>query len=484
MQYRCFYRLLGSGLGVVVSFAAAQRPPNTPAKVPVHLQVDAGRPLRLYITKRLRYRAGEPVEAKLAEPVWAFDRIVIPTGTSFEGEVSELDPVPKMVRAMAMVRGDFTPLKEAKVTFTKMLLPDGRTMEIDSVPSFGLQSIYVPAGVKKHTKQHKHATKPRDPNSRTAKMLRFARQQAEAQANARSRGLFGFVRGPNRREWLESFLWSKVPYHPQWYHSGTRFDAVLERPIDFGEGSVATAELKKVGTDPPPDSVAQVRFLSTISSVDGKRGDPISGELSQPLFAADHELILPQGTRLVGKLTLVRHARMFHRGGQLRFTFDSVELPKIAGVDPPATEATYAQLTAAEETHGPVKVDSEGTAKATESKTRFLRPVIAGLVAAKSMDNDTGRQTASGGANANPVGTSLGGFSGFGLLGTAASRAPAPIGTVLGFYGLGWSVYSTVVSRGREVAFQKNAATEIRFGAREHRQGTRQLSKDLKEGHR
>jgi hypothetical protein len=44
-----------------------------------------------------------------------------------------------------------------------------------------------------------------------------------------------------------------------------------------------------------------------------------------------------------------------------------------------------------------VKVDSEGTATATESKTRLLRPVIAALVAAKSLDNDAGKQTAAGG---------------------------------------------------------------------------------------
>ena len=33
----------------------------------------------------------------------------------------------------------------------------------------------------------------------------------------------------------------------------------------------------------------------------------------------------------------------------------------------------------------------QGTAKATESKSRFLRPLVAGLIAAKSMDNDTGK---------------------------------------------------------------------------------------------
>src|SRR5437588_12939703 len=86
-------------------------------------------------------------------------------------------------------------------------------------------------------------------------------------------------------------------------------------------------------------------------------------------------------------------------------------------------QPAQAQLTEVEADRGAVKVDREGTAKATESKTRLLRPVIAGLVAAKSLDNDAGKQTASGtvgAAGANPSGRALGGFPGLGLLGFAA----------------------------------------------------------------
>jgi hypothetical protein len=367
-----------------------------------------------------------------------------------------------MIRAMAMIRGDFTPLKTARVSFTKMTLPNGKSVDIDTEPSLGLSSIYDPRQAS--TSKKKKSSK--NPNSRSAELLRFAKQQAQAQANARTRGLIDLVRTPNKREWLEDFLWSKLPYHPQSYRSGTRFDAVLEKPIDFGEVSVASAELRDVGSQPPSDSTALVRFLSTVDSADGHAGDAVSGELSQPLFSAGHQLILPEGTRLTGKLTLVRHARMFHRGGQLRFAFDDVEVPKVAGLDSPGIEPALAQLTAAEQLHGSVKVDSEGTAKSTESKTRFLRPVVAGLIAAKSMDNDTGKQTASPTSNANPLGSSLGGFSGFGLFGTLISRfSPSPVGAAFGFYGLGWSVYSTVVSRGRDVTFSKNTAIAIRFGA-------------------
>jgi hypothetical protein len=206
-----------------------------------------------------------------------------------------------------------------------------------------------------------------------------------------------------------------------------------------------------------------MRLLTTVSSADAHVGDPLTGVLSQPLYSRDHQLALPEGTQLTGKITLAHSARMFHRGGQLRFSFDNVKVPTIASVEPPRRERTQTQLTAAEPTSGPLKVDPEGTAKATEPKTRFLRPVLAGLVAAKSMDNDAGK-TSSGGANANYSGRGLGGFSGFGLLGTVAAYGPKPLGTALGFYGLAWSVYSTVISKGREVTFEKNSAMAIRFG--------------------
>jgi len=40
-----------------------------------------GAPLRLYLTRKIPRRLGAPVEAKVLEPVFAFDREVIPAGT-------------------------------------------------------------------------------------------------------------------------------------------------------------------------------------------------------------------------------------------------------------------------------------------------------------------------------------------------------------------------------------------------------------------
>lgn len=431
---------------------------------PVHLRVEAGTPLRLYITHRVWYRRNEPVEARFAEPIWAFDRIVIPAGAVVHGQVTRLDPVPGIDRARAIVGGDFTPLKRAELSFSSLSLADGRTLRLDTQSSQGLSTIYAPPSAKKSKK--KQNTNPGNPN----RVREFLKQQTQSQLSSRSRGFFDLIRGPNKREWVENFFLEKLPYHPQWYRSGTRFDAVLTQPLDFGDVAIRSEDLKSLGTYPPPDSVVQMRMLSNLSSSDARVGESINGVLSEPLFSAGHKLVLPQGTRLDGKVTLARPARTFHRGGQLRFAIENFELPfeqsaQAAVVSTGRPEPAQAQLAAVEADPGAVKVDREGTAKATESKTRLLRPVIAALVAAHSMDNDIGQQKVSGTGTANPSGRALGGFSGFGLLGIAAAQGPHQIAIGISFYGLGWSVYSNLIARGREVTFEKNTAMAIRFGA-------------------
>ncbi len=428
--------------------------------VNVPLEVPAGTPLRVYLTRRAWYHRGQEVQAKTAEPVWAFDRVVIPAGAVLDGSIVELKPVAKNVRAMSIIRGDFTPLKKAQVAFTSIHLAADNPRPLETVPSLGLASIYVPPRPSKSGKTQPAA---KSSNGKSSQIRRFLKQQAQAQANSRSRGFLDFVRGPNKREWLENYLWSRLPYHPEWYRSGTRFDAVLANSLNFGQAEIPANTVEDIGSATFPDKPVMVRFLSDVGSMDAKVGDPIQGVLSEPLASADHKLALPEGTRLMGKVTLARPAKMFHRGGQLRFMFNKIELPESVAASVPRVETTQAQVTAAESHMGSVTVDAEGTVKSTESKTRFIRPIIAGLVAAKSMDNDADKQGASGGANANYSGRSLGGFSGFGLLGTATSLGPRSLGSAFGFYGLAWSVYSTVISRGREVTFQKNDAVSIRF---------------------
>jgi hypothetical protein len=94
----------------------------------------------------------------------------------------------------------------------------------------------------------------------------------------------------------------------------------------------------------------------------------------------------------------------------------------------------------------------------------LLGPAVALIVASRAADNDVGRHgTAT--STGNYGGRSLGGFSGFGYIGTAAAQSSKTVGAALGYYGLGMSVFSAIISRGSDVQFPRNAAIEVRFGS-------------------
>ena len=445
--------------------AATTGPTPAPS---ISLEVTAGTPLRLYLTKRVWFHQGAALTARVIDPIWAFDRVVIPAGTMVEGNIASLEKVSWVTRARAMLGGDFTPLKRAKLSFRNLDFEDGRHMPVTVVPALGLDTIYIPRQARA-----KSSTRPNRSTLR-GKLGQQVRQQYEAKRDS----AIYFVRGQNKKEWIEEWLLGKLPYHPQLYKTRTRVDVVLSQPLKFGEATVQADQSKGFGQLPPGQQLADIRMLTMVTSADARNGEPVSGELTKPVFASDHTLVLPVGTTFTGKVTLAERARWFHRGGKLRFAFDRLDLPVIAGLaqqlNKPTVQAIQAQVAGIEANPSVVHVDSEGTAKATESKTRFIRPIIAGFVAARSADNDRDRSPSVGGtsnSNGSPnlSGRVLGGLSGFGLLGTAASLGPRAIGMSLGYYGLAWSIYSNVIARGKELVFEKNTAMAIRFGPDERR---------------
>jgi hypothetical protein len=459
---------LGLAGFVVTAFGAETGKGTVPqSQQRIPLIVSTGVPLRVYLTRRLTKRMDEPVQARTVEPVFAFDREVIPAGTEVMGKVSRLDRMSKMTRFTAILGGDFTPLHQAQVEFTTLVFPDGRQIALKTLETPGLDIVYQPP----------KKTKPKKNGSTNGGVLGTGKQEVQKRINAgisgRSNGIAGVLKGPDRKERLETLLAMKLPYHPQWVAKGTRFDAVLGEPVTFGTAVVETNTLELLGTQTPLDSAVHARLTTPLSSETAKKGQNVEAILAQPVFSTDHRLILPEGTRLSGAVTFARRARWFHRGGQLRFNFRKTELPPgiarpVLQPQPTATK-TLATLDSAEPGgRSAIKVDDEGGVKATEPKTRFLSPVVAALIASRAADDDAERHhgTGAGTGNANVGGRTLGGISGFGLAGAAAAQASRAVGSALGFYGMGWSVYRAVIARGGEVEFKKNADMDIRFGSR------------------
>jgi hypothetical protein len=118
----------------------------------IPLSVATGAPLRLYLTKRVPKRLGAPVEGKVIESVFEFDREVVPVGSSVTGKVSQVEPVTKWRRFGAILNGDFTPLRNAQVEFSNLTLPDGRMVPLHTLDTLGLNSIYVEPSTKRNRK--------------------------------------------------------------------------------------------------------------------------------------------------------------------------------------------------------------------------------------------------------------------------------------------------------------------------------------------
>jgi len=468
----------GLGTLAVVLFSHSAASAASAADDPnpnIALTVPSGAPVRVYLTKRISKRAGAPVEAKLVEPLYAFDRVVVGAGAAVVGRVSRVQPVSKWRRASAIMNGDFTPLRTAEVEFIALTLPDGRQLAMHTVGSMGLNSVVnLNPPKKKKQKAQTQAGSGGGPGGVTSGVLGTARQTAidkiNGQINARTRGVADIVRAPNKKEKLEEFLLAKLPYHPQWVRRGTRFDAELREPLEFGSAAVPKDALALVGSQPAADAVVHARLLTPLDSSSSKLGEGVEAVVVEPLFSPDHKLLLPAGTRLNGAVVVAKRARYFHRGGQLRFNFQRVVLPEDVAhlretpAAPPPLQ-TVATLQAAESGgKTQIKVDEEGGVKATESKTRLIAPLISLMIANKALDNDAGR--AHGGGEANVGGRTAGGGSGFGMLGALAAQSSKYVGSVFGVYGMAWSVYSNVIARGGEVQFEKNAVVDIKFGAR------------------
>jgi hypothetical protein len=452
----------------------------------VPLTVPSGAPLRLYLTGRVSKKAGKPAQAKILDPVYAFDREVIPAGSLVTGTVSRVQPVTKGQRLRAILNGDFTPLRTAFLSFNTLTLPDGKSRPLTTVETLSLNSIYVEPSKKKKAKGQAQTGPQTQNNGILGTAKTAARDKLKTAIAGRTRGFSDVVRGPNKKEKLVDLLWSKLPYHPQYLRRGTRIDAPLREDLAFGTESLKAAELSELGSQPAPDAVAHVRLLTALDSHSAAQGNRVEAVVTAPLFSAQHKLVLPEGSRILGAIVLAKKARSFHRSGQLRFNFQTLELPPaitawqretVPASQPAAQPAasakaltlrTQAVLDQAEGS-GPasLKVDSEGGVRAQESKTRFLAPAISLMLASRAADNDAGRHHDTGAAGTGNVdGRTAGGGLGFGMLGAAISQTSPYVGMAFGYYGLAWSVYRSVVAKGGEVQFDRNAMMDIRFNAR------------------
>ena len=98
------------------------------------LIVPEGAPLRVILAEKLRFKKNQPVHGRIVEPVYAFDREVVPAGAEVSGHITGFKNAPRWMRITSMLGGNFTPLREPQLTFDTL---DFEQLKIDSYPDFG-----------------------------------------------------------------------------------------------------------------------------------------------------------------------------------------------------------------------------------------------------------------------------------------------------------------------------------------------------------
>jgi len=463
VRFPCFFLLALVCAGVLQAQEApvphllpgsARKPAPDPgqASTPqlVSLTVPKGASLQVALDQEIRVKkVGQQVHARIVEPVYAFDRLVVPAGSEVLGEVTRIGAISAGRRTLSILNADFSPARDVEIGFEALVLPDGRQLPLHtSVTADSGQVIQlVTAPETKDKKSIKDKA-----SEKTEEAKRQAKQQWDAAIKQ--------LKTPGRVHRLERYAAAQLPVHAQYIPAGTVYFAELNEPLDFGSETMTPQMASSLGSLLPDDSVVRARLLTPLSSATSQKGETIEAVLSQPLFDGDR-LLLPQGSRLKGTVRQVQPARRLKKNGQLRIAF--LELIPPDGIEQ-KVHATLEGVQAGKD--GNIKLDSEGGAEATTSKSRYLATTVSLGLAAISMRED---EDAVGGGTAGNTGSRVaGGAGGFKLVGMVAgllvhSRA---FGYTMGAYGAGMSVYTHFIARGHEVVFPKNTAMEIGIGTR------------------
>jgi hypothetical protein len=433
---------------ICASSVGAQTSENiSTASHSISLSVNSGTPLRVALENEIAIKkVGQPIRARVVEPVYAFDKLVVPVGSEVTGRITNIDKTSTGKRAEALLNADLTPTRDVTVTFDELTLPDGSQMPIKTSVSAGIsQAVHL-------------ATKESEAEKKggASKAIEDARRQIQQEWDT---GI-NQIKTPGKFHRAVRYAMAQLPYHVQYAPAGTRYNAELLEPLNFGTESSSPQVMSLLGTPPPAGSIVHALLTTPLNSATAKKGKMVNAILSQPLFSENHELILPQGTRLEGLVIQVRPAGAFKRNGELRFVFRKMELPE------GAERTVTASLEGVEVGRGDnMELDSEGGAHSISPKTRYLSTGISIALAAASAipDFDEGLH----GSGTTGTRAAAGG-TGYRLIGIALSLAvhSRPLAMGLGGYGAALSIYTHFLSRGHEVIFPKNTPMDIGFGGR------------------
>jgi hypothetical protein len=409
----------------------------------VPLIVPRGMAIQVALDKEVRIRkVGQSISGHIVEPVFAFDKLVVPVGTTVTGQITGIGEVSKGKRTLDALNAEFTPARRIDVEFNELVLPDGNRIAIHTSVSPGSGEViqFVAAA---------DADKKKGVKDEAAEKTKEAKEQAKREWDSATRQ----AKQPGKVHEIERYAIAQLPVHPQYLDSGTVYLAELQQSLDFGVEPLTPQLAASLSSAPPDGSFVRARLVTPLSSATSQRGDQVQAMLSRPLFDGDR-LILPQGAILQGSVVQVQPALHMSRNGELRFVFHDLVLP--SGLEQKVS-AVLAGVQVGKSAN--LKLDSEGGARATSPKSRYLQTGIALGLAAVS---------AAGDGDVDVLNKSAGGANGFKLVGIAVGIAAHSnsLGIAMGALGASRSIYVHFIARGRDVVFPKNTAMQINVGVR------------------
>jgi hypothetical protein len=427
----------------------AQDGPADSAALPLTLPL--GTPLYVVLMKTIPINhAGVHVEGKVVENVYVFDHLVIPKGSRVMGQVTEVDNAPRKERALAIANGHFTPLRQAHMDFDTLVKADGTRIPLQTNVLQGApRMVHIVAGGNEKEK------KAREPNTVNQIYHHFSNQEKAAIKR---------VTSPGKMQRLKAAFIASLPYHRPVLKVGTYFTAELKVPLTLGTEIPPPKPLETTRREIPSGSLVHIRLVSPLSSATARPDTPVCGVVWEPLFSADHALILPEGAQVTGTVTQVLPARRFGRSGQVRFVFRELRVPSgsvqkiqasVQGID----AASQADL----------QLDAEGGVHAVPPNYYALTGLEI-FLAATPLNLSGGRHGFHPGSaqhhNVDYPKAAIKGTLGMGLAGAIVTIVAhsRPVSTAFASYGVGWRVYSHFLARGENVVLPRNTLMDIRFG--------------------
>jgi hypothetical protein len=168
----------------------------------VPLIVPAGTPLQVKIEKRIRIKSvSQQIEGRVVQPVFVFNKEVIPAGTEVIGHVARLNPIARQKRFKAVLNGDFTPLHNPEIQFDLLKIGDGKIMRVKTGIASQL-GVIAPLG--KRMQARKKTSLISTMFERMRVQLLNVREEIISEINSQPKW-----------DRLQEEAYSRLPYHPQ-----------------------------------------------------------------------------------------------------------------------------------------------------------------------------------------------------------------------------------------------------------------------------